>query len=107
MIARDAPILPRIRALSGNSYACPKAYVHAIEWLHVLIDAIGQCGQSAFARVTQDWVHENQTLPVELATKLRRRDGELPQVQGLSIDADFNSVDLSQCVFFISCRSFC
>ncbi|KAJ7143848.1 hypothetical protein C8R44DRAFT_657477 [Mycena epipterygia] len=54
------------------------------------------CGQSAFARVTQNWVHENQTLPVELAAKLRRRDGELPQVQGLSIDADFNSVDVSQ-----------
>ncbi|KAJ7266374.1 hypothetical protein B0H12DRAFT_1099419 [Mycena haematopus] len=54
------------------------------------------CGQSAFARVTRDWVHQNQTLPPELASKLRRRDGELPQVKGLSIDADFNSVDLSQ-----------
>ncbi|KAJ7150478.1 hypothetical protein C8R43DRAFT_1191678 [Mycena crocata] len=54
------------------------------------------CGQSAFARVTRDWVHQDQTLPDELATKLRRRDGALPEVIGLAIDADFNSVDASQ-----------
>ncbi|KAF7378133.1 hypothetical protein MSAN_00237700 [Mycena sanguinolenta] len=54
------------------------------------------CGQSAFARVTQDWVHQNQTLPAELVSMLRRRDGEIPQVKGLSIDTDFNSVGLSQ-----------
>ncbi|KAF8206079.1 hypothetical protein K438DRAFT_499039 [Mycena galopus ATCC 62051] len=54
------------------------------------------CGQSAFARVTADWVHQNQTLPVELANKLRRRDGEVPLVRGLTIDTDFNSVALSQ-----------
>ncbi|KAJ6480357.1 hypothetical protein C8R45DRAFT_872491 [Mycena sanguinolenta] len=54
------------------------------------------CGQSAFARVTGDWVHQNQTLPAELVSMLRRRDAEIPQVKGLSIDADFNSVGLSQ-----------
>ncbi|KAJ7042155.1 hypothetical protein C8F04DRAFT_1176331 [Mycena alexandri] len=55
------------------------------------------CGQSAFARVTKNWVHQNwQPLPPALASQLRRRNGELPQVWGMRIDADFNSVDLSQ-----------
>ncbi|KAJ6546619.1 hypothetical protein B0H10DRAFT_1852028 [Mycena sp. CBHHK59/15] len=52
------------------------------------------CGQSAFARVTRDWVHKNQTLPVELAKTLSRRDGVLPQVKGLSIDTDFSAADV-------------
>ncbi|KAJ6483572.1 hypothetical protein C8R47DRAFT_981428, partial [Mycena vitilis] len=55
------------------------------------------CGQSAFARVTKDWVHANQTLSTDLANQIRRRVGAaLPPVRGLSIDADFNSVDTSQ-----------
>ncbi|KAJ7087914.1 hypothetical protein B0H15DRAFT_293530 [Mycena belliarum] len=58
------------------------------------------CGQSAFARVSRNWVHANQTLPPALARRLQRRDGELPSVQGLSIDANFDSASQAGTVNF-------
>ncbi|KAF7303590.1 hypothetical protein MIND_00588300 [Mycena indigotica] len=55
------------------------------------------CGQSAFALITKQWVHHDQTLPPALASQLRQRsnDGSLPQVKGLSLDANFNNVEHS------------
>ncbi|KAJ7438102.1 hypothetical protein B0H11DRAFT_594503 [Mycena galericulata] len=86
-----------IRLVCTDSSGCPHLAQNTGA-VGKLVRLPENCGQSAFARVTQDWVHQNQTLPTDLAAALRRRDGPgaLPQVKGLSIDADFNSVDLSQ-----------
>ncbi|KAK7457178.1 hypothetical protein VKT23_010477 [Stygiomarasmius scandens] len=54
------------------------------------------CGGSAFARICRNWVHEDQTLPANLARSLRRRDGTTPDVQGLTLDTDFGAVDPAQ-----------
>ncbi|KAJ6551968.1 hypothetical protein B0H19DRAFT_1159503 [Mycena capillaripes] len=86
-----------VRLVCHDSSGCPHLAQNTGS-VGKLVRLPESCGQSAFARVTRDWVHQNQTLPAELANKLRRRDGELPQVKGLSIDADFNSVEVSQAV---------
>ncbi|KAF7368679.1 hypothetical protein MVEN_00192200 [Mycena venus] len=79
-----------VRLVCHDSTGCPHLAQNTGS-VGKLVRLPESCGQSAFARVTKDWVHANQTLPVELAAQLRRRDGETPQVKGLSIDADFNS----------------
>ncbi|KAJ7770745.1 hypothetical protein B0H16DRAFT_219894 [Mycena metata] len=84
-----------VRLVCHDSSGCPHLTQNTGS-VGKLVRLPESCGQSAFARVTKDWVHQNQTLPPALASQLRRRDGELPQVRGLSIDADFNSADLSQ-----------
>ncbi|KAJ7929623.1 hypothetical protein B0H13DRAFT_930026 [Mycena leptocephala] len=84
-----------VRLVCHDSSGCPHLAQNT-GTVGKLVRLPESCGQSAFARVTRDWVHQNQTLPAELANQLRRRDGELPQVKGLSLDADFNSVDVSQ-----------
>ncbi|KLO17571.1 hypothetical protein SCHPADRAFT_160949 [Schizopora paradoxa] len=48
------------------------------------------CGNSPFVRVADHWVPDDQSIPSELASKLRRRDGTIPQVHVLQIDDDFN-----------------
>ncbi|KAJ7042147.1 hypothetical protein C8F04DRAFT_1252131 [Mycena alexandri] len=63
--------------------------------LVVLDGKAARCPQALFGELL-NWVHQNQTLPPALASQLRRRDGELPQVWGMRIDPDFNPVDLSQ-----------
>ncbi|KAK7049915.1 hypothetical protein VNI00_005345 [Paramarasmius palmivorus] len=54
------------------------------------------CGKSAFARISRNWVHEDQSLPPQLARSLRRRDGTVPEVQGLALDTDFGAIDPEQ-----------
>ncbi|ESK93406.1 hypothetical protein Moror_1817 [Moniliophthora roreri MCA 2997] len=54
------------------------------------------CGKSAFARISRNWVHEDQSLPPQLAKTLRRRDGTVPEVQGLALDTDFGAIDPAQ-----------
>uniref|UniRef100_A0A0W0EY55 DUF7223 domain-containing protein n=1 Tax=Moniliophthora roreri TaxID=221103 RepID=A0A0W0EY55_MONRR len=54
------------------------------------------CGKSAFARISRNWVHEDQSLPPQLAKTLRRRDGTVPEVQGLALDTDFSAIDPAQ-----------
>ncbi|KAK7457234.1 hypothetical protein VKT23_010536 [Stygiomarasmius scandens] len=54
------------------------------------------CGKSAFARISRNWVHEDQSLPSNLARSIRRRDGTTPDVQGLAVDTDFAAVDPAQ-----------
>ncbi|KAK6967037.1 hypothetical protein R3P38DRAFT_2815433 [Favolaschia claudopus] len=68
----------------------------AVTKRHTVFPGSDSCGQSAFARVTRDWLHQDQALPVELASRLRRRDGVLPEVKGLTLDTDFHSTELSQ-----------
>ncbi|KAJ7042171.1 hypothetical protein C8F04DRAFT_96310 [Mycena alexandri] len=84
-----------VRLVCHDSSGCPHLSQNTGS-VGKLVRLPESCGQSAFARVTKGWVHQNQTLPPALASQLQRRDGELPQVRGLSIDVDFNSVDLSQ-----------
>ncbi|KAJ8519111.1 hypothetical protein ONZ45_g3930 [Pleurotus djamor] len=53
------------------------------------------CGKSAFARVVRNWVHTNQTIPADVKRRLHRR-GTLPQVQGITLDTNFEAIDPSQ-----------
>ncbi|KAL0576061.1 hypothetical protein V5O48_005919 [Marasmius crinis-equi] len=54
------------------------------------------CGGNAFARISRNWVHQDQSLPAELARALRKRDGTVPAVQGLALDTDFEAIDPAQ-----------
>ncbi|KAJ7474893.1 hypothetical protein FB451DRAFT_277804 [Mycena latifolia] len=85
-----------VRLVCHDSAGCPHLALTTGGAAGKLVRLPESCGQSAFARVTRDWVHANQTLPPALARRLQRRDGALPEVKGLSIDTDFNSVDASQ-----------
>ncbi|KAJ6531433.1 hypothetical protein DFH09DRAFT_140245 [Mycena vulgaris] len=84
-----------VRLVCHDSEGCPHLALNTGP-VGKLVRLPESCGQSAFARITRDWVHENQTLPPVLATKLRRRDGALPEVKGMNIDADFTSAEGSQ-----------
>ncbi|KAJ7794047.1 hypothetical protein B0H14DRAFT_2185975, partial [Mycena olivaceomarginata] len=44
------------------------------------------CGRSAFARVANTWVPDDQSIPASIAKRLVRRDGSTPQVKALTID---------------------
>lgn len=51
------------------------------------------CGANAFARISRNWVHEDQSLPPGLAKALRRRAGSDIPVQGLALDTNFSDID--------------
>ncbi|KAK1222410.1 hypothetical protein PQX77_014743 [Marasmius sp. AFHP31] len=55
-----------------------------------------KCGGNAFARISRNWVHQDQSLPADLARSLRKRDGTLPKVQGLALDTNFDAIDPAQ-----------
>ncbi|KAJ7143851.1 hypothetical protein C8R44DRAFT_759017 [Mycena epipterygia] len=50
------------------------------------------CGASAFARVSRNWIHADQSLPLDVAAQLARRD-DTSLVQGLAVDTNFADVD--------------
>ncbi|KAF9269765.1 hypothetical protein L218DRAFT_969553 [Marasmius fiardii PR-910] len=54
------------------------------------------CGANAFARISRNWVHEDQSLPANLVRELRKRSDLTPPVQGLALDADFGAIDTAQ-----------
>ncbi|KAF7344678.1 hypothetical protein MVEN_01628100 [Mycena venus] len=54
------------------------------------------CGSSAFARIANAWVPEDQSIPASIAKRLVRRDGSTPQVKALTIDTNFDAVDYSK-----------
>ncbi|KAK6981307.1 hypothetical protein R3P38DRAFT_2452981, partial [Favolaschia claudopus] len=84
-----------VRLVCHDSSGCPHL-AQSTGSVGKLVRLPESCGQSAFARVTRDWLHQDQALPVELASRLRRRDGVLPEVKGLTLDTDFHSTELSQ-----------
>ncbi|GLB45261.1 putative expressed protein [Lyophyllum shimeji] len=53
------------------------------------------CGKSAFARVSRAWVPDDQSIPIDVARRLVRRQGTQPKVQALAIDTNFAAVDFS------------
>ncbi|KAJ7246995.1 hypothetical protein C8J57DRAFT_1021980, partial [Mycena rebaudengoi] len=79
-----------VRLVCHDASGCPHL-VQSIGAVGKLVRLPESCGASSFARITKDWVHKDQTLPVELARRLYRRDGVLPEVIGLSIDTDFSA----------------
>ncbi|KAJ7673894.1 hypothetical protein DFH06DRAFT_1279635 [Mycena polygramma] len=50
------------------------------------------CGANAFARVSRNWVHADQSLPANLKRQFARRQ-DPPLVQGLAVDTDFAAAD--------------
>ncbi|KAI0792496.1 hypothetical protein C8Q75DRAFT_792108 [Abortiporus biennis] len=50
------------------------------------------CGKMAFARVVKDWVHQDQTLPSDVARRFARRSGR-PVVKGLRLDTNFKAAN--------------
>ena len=49
-----------------------------------------------FARVAEEWTHEDQSGPSAVAAKLARRDDGPAVVRGITIDTNFAAVDPSQ-----------
>ncbi|THU93422.1 hypothetical protein K435DRAFT_191536 [Dendrothele bispora CBS 962.96] len=62
------------------------------------------CGGNAFARISHSWVHEDQSLPANLARTIRSRgssnetsaNGTISDVQGLALDTDFAAGNSTQ-----------
>ncbi|OBZ79357.1 hypothetical protein A0H81_00033 [Grifola frondosa] len=54
------------------------------------------CGVMPFARIAKEWTHENQSIPPNMQTSIRRRDGSTPVVRGIRLDTHFDEVDPSQ-----------
>lgn len=50
-----------------------------------------------FARIADEWEHNNQTIPDEVQAKIGKRDNP-PVVRGLLLDTNFAAVDPSQYV---------
>ncbi|KAK7457177.1 hypothetical protein VKT23_010476 [Stygiomarasmius scandens] len=84
-----------IRLVCTNSDGCGHFY-RASGPVGKLVRLPQNCGGSAFARISRNWVHEDQSLPSSLARSIRRRDGTAPEVQGLSLDTNFTAVDPAQ-----------
>ncbi|TFK47998.1 hypothetical protein OE88DRAFT_1738119 [Heliocybe sulcata] len=53
------------------------------------------CGASPFARVAKAWVSTDQSMPDLVKANLTRRDGTVPQVQALTLDTSWSSIDSS------------
>ena len=50
-----------------------------------------------FARIASEWNHEDQSVPDDVAKKLRRRDGQSNStVRGITLDTNFSKVDPNQ-----------
>lgn len=47
------------------------------------------CGKSAFARVARAWVHNDQSISADIASRIATTDGSKPQVKALYIDTNF------------------
>lgn len=62
----------------------------------IIVLHYSQCGASAFARVANAWVSEDQTLPAGIAARVVKRDGTQPEVKALRLDTQFNLVDASK-----------
>lgn len=55
-----------------------------------------QCGKGPFARIVAEWHHLNQTVPDEVAQKLRKRDGQPEStVRGITFDTNWQNHDAS------------
>lgn len=50
-----------------------------------------------FARIVQEWMHDDQTVPAHVQSLLAKRDTP-PVVRGLRLDTNFSAVDPSQYV---------
>ncbi|KAJ7042175.1 hypothetical protein C8F04DRAFT_96447 [Mycena alexandri] len=61
--------------------------------VHTLVRLPQNCGASAFARVSRNWVHADQSIPASVASQLRRKRQDPPLVQGLAVDTDFAAAD--------------
>ncbi|KAJ6546622.1 hypothetical protein B0H10DRAFT_2447526 [Mycena sp. CBHHK59/15] len=60
--------------------------------VNTLVRLPQNCGASAFARVSRNWIHQDQSVPADIAKKLtRRQDPAL--VQGLAVDTQFDAAD--------------
>ncbi|KAJ6587589.1 hypothetical protein DFH09DRAFT_909649 [Mycena vulgaris] len=51
------------------------------------------CGKGPFARVAKTWVPADQSIPTSLSARIVRRDGSQAQVQAITLDTNFASVD--------------
>jgi hypothetical protein len=47
-----------------------------------------------FARLARDWYHEDQSLP-DNSGIVRRADGSLPVIKGMTLDTNFALIDPS------------
>ncbi|KAJ7763198.1 hypothetical protein DFH07DRAFT_956572 [Mycena maculata] len=76
---------------TGAASSCNHLFQGASGATNTLVRLPADCGKSPFAHMSRNWIHENQTVPANVASQLARRDTLL--VQGLSVDNDFDAVD--------------
>ncbi|KAL0945992.1 hypothetical protein HGRIS_012270 [Hohenbuehelia grisea] len=51
------------------------------------------CGKGPFARVSGNWLHDDQSLPSEVETVVKKRGIADPQVHGLRLDTKLSEID--------------
>lgn len=78
-----------------NSAHCAHLY-RSVGAVGKIVRLPENCGRNPFARVSKAWVHQDQSLPSDIAKRFTRRDGSTPEVQGLSLDTNFDAIDPSQ-----------
>lgn len=79
----------------ANSAHCSHLY-RSVGAVGKIVRLPESCGKNAFARVSKAWVHKDQSLPPDIAKRFKRRDGSAPEVQGLSLDTNFDAIDTSK-----------
>lgn len=50
----------------------------------------------AFARIADEFIHEDQSVPSSIAAQLSRRAGTTSNVRGIAIDTNFAAIDPAQ-----------
>jgi len=84
-MAQDIRMVCNSTAIANNS--CAHLLIGGAEGKLVRLPPT--CGKMPFAMIAKSWVHANQSIPASMKSKIARRDGATPTVQGLSVDMEF------------------
>ncbi|KAK7052598.1 hypothetical protein R3P38DRAFT_3172892 [Favolaschia claudopus] len=77
---------------TGDDADCQHMFSGASGAVNTLVRLPEKCGANAFARVSRNWIHQDQSLPDDVAEKLRKRQDPSP-VLGLALDTNFDDAD--------------
>ncbi|KAJ7674019.1 hypothetical protein DFH06DRAFT_963088, partial [Mycena polygramma] len=77
---------------TGAESECNHLFQGASGATNTLVRLPQNCGANAFARVSRNWIHADQSLPANLKRKFARRS-DPPLVQGLAVDTNFAAAD--------------
>ncbi|KAJ7438099.1 hypothetical protein B0H11DRAFT_2105656 [Mycena galericulata] len=77
---------------TGAASDCGHLFQGATGATNTLVRLPQNCGKSPFARVSRNWIHQDQSVPANIARQLARRD-DTSLVQGLAVDTNFADAD--------------